>query len=46
MLGIRSDLFGCEDVVYVFGLEPVSVELLEFLFVYLVGLPHIQDSSS
>ena len=46
MLGIGSDLFGCEDVVYIFGLEPVSVELLELLFVYLVGFPHIQDPSS
>ena len=43
---IGSDLLGCEDVVNVFGLEPVSVELLEFLFVYLVGLAHIQDPSS
>lgn len=42
-LGVHSDLLGREDIVNIFGLQPVLVQLPELVVVDLIDLPHVED---
>ncbi len=41
---VDFDLLRRQDVVHIFRLQPIFVELLEFLLVYLLGFAHLQNS--